>query len=132
MAGLRPSPTQQRAIQQDFRAFINALSFPCVGAKSAVANEKLNIFIGYDITSSWDDVRLQNELMEWAHAYAKAPTLFTSFRRSRPACKGSEAVRLRTQAPSLSWRRLHSARASVPSLPVWVRGLPRWHRRARS
>jgi len=49
-----------------------------------------------------------------------------------PACKGSEAVRLRTQAPSLSWRRLHSARASVPSLPVWVLGLPRWHRRARS
>jgi hypothetical protein len=48
MAGLRPSPTQQRAIQQDFRAFINALSFPCVGAKSAVANEKLKIFIGYD------------------------------------------------------------------------------------
>jgi FPC/CPF motif-containing protein YcgG len=79
MAGLRPTLAQQCAIKEHFCSFIQEMSFPCVGAKSAIASGKLKTLIGYDITSSWDDVRLQDELMEWAHEYASAPTLFSSF-----------------------------------------------------
>ena len=47
--------------------------FPCVGAKSALARGSLKIITCRSLTSSWDDVRIHRELLDWAWQYRQNP-----------------------------------------------------------
>lgn len=44
-------------------------TFPCLGAKSALANGNLKVLACHSLNSSWDDVRIHRELLEWASCY---------------------------------------------------------------
>ena len=66
-------------LAERFRAFIRDRSFPCVGAKSAVSRDQLNVVIARDIGSAWDDLRIYGALLEFATAYRRDPRLFQSF-----------------------------------------------------
>lgn len=56
-----------------FRAFIAEPNFPCVGAKSALANGLLHIIAARDLTSSWNDLEIHRALMDWTRAYKADP-----------------------------------------------------------
>ena len=56
-----------------FRTFIADPDFPCVGAKSALANGLLHIVSARDLTSSWNDLEIHRALMNWARAYKADP-----------------------------------------------------------
>ena len=58
---------------QEIRDFIADPSFPCVGAKSALARGTLKLVTCHDLTSAWDDVRIHRELIDWAHSYKRDP-----------------------------------------------------------
>jgi FPC/CPF motif-containing protein YcgG len=67
------------ALEENIREFILDRSFPCVGAKSAVQNGRLTVYVARSIESSWDDVAIQERLMRFAWDYTQEPALFTSF-----------------------------------------------------
>lgn len=60
-------------------AFIKNPDFPCVGAKSALSKGQLTICTARNIASAWNDVAIQDRLMQFAAGYRKDPALFTSF-----------------------------------------------------
>lgn len=53
--------------------------FPCVGAKAALARGTLQTIACNRIDSAWDDLRIHDALLAWAHAYRADPGLFRSF-----------------------------------------------------
>ena len=59
-----------------FRGFIRAADFPCVGAKSALARDKMRILVARDLASAWDDLRIIPELTQLAADYRQTPELF--------------------------------------------------------
>ena len=61
------------------RDHIATASFPCVGAKAAVAKGTLEVLSCNRIDSAWDDVRIHDGLLHFAAAYKKDPALFRSF-----------------------------------------------------
>jgi uncharacterized protein len=61
-------------LQKEFRSFIKASDFPCVGAKAALARGALKITIADDIRSAWNDLPIHEELLEWTREYRRAPT----------------------------------------------------------
>lgn len=62
-----------------FRQFVARSSFPCVGAKAALAKGRLRFVVARDITSAWDDLRIYPALFDLARAYRSRPQLFQSF-----------------------------------------------------
>ncbi|MGN6692100.1 MAG: guanitoxin biosynthesis heme-dependent pre-guanitoxin N-hydroxylase GntA [Sphingopyxis sp.] len=56
-----------------FRSFIEGPDFPCVGAKSALATSMLRMIEARDLRSSWNDLEIHRELLDWAHAYRDDP-----------------------------------------------------------
>ena len=67
--------TPEQLLQQ----FIAASDFPCVGAKSALKQGRLTTYRARALDSAWNDVEIQDRLMQFAWAYRSEPTLFTSF-----------------------------------------------------
>ena len=65
-------------LSRRFRTFVGAPDFPCVGAKSALANDMLRIVEAHDLTSGWNDLQIHRELLEWARAYKDDPAGFRS------------------------------------------------------
>lgn len=63
----------RRATSSQFEAFIGAPDFPCVGAKSALANDMLRTLTAHDLTSGWNDLEIHGELVGWARAYKQDP-----------------------------------------------------------
>ena len=61
-----------------FQDFIRSPEFPCVGAKSALARERMRFVIGRDIRSAWDDLRILPGLLDLAQSYRDDPVLFQS------------------------------------------------------
>jgi FPC/CPF motif-containing protein YcgG len=61
-------------LTDQFQTFIGAPAFPCVGAKSALANEMLRVVEARDLTSSWNDLEIHRELLDWARAYKTDPS----------------------------------------------------------
>jgi hypothetical protein len=49
-----------------------------VGAKSALARDKMRIVVGHNLTSAWDDLRILPELADLAFDYRQSPELFQS------------------------------------------------------
>lgn len=48
-------------------------TFPCLGAKSAMARGMLRTVVCRSLESAWDDVRIHDELLAWSSAYRKDP-----------------------------------------------------------
>jgi hypothetical protein len=65
----------ERALEE----FIRDPSFPCVGAKSALGKGQLTTYVARFIDSAWNDVDIQDQLMQFAWRYQEQPALFTSF-----------------------------------------------------
>ena len=72
-------PDAYPALQAALNAHVADAAFPCVGAKAALAKGTLEVFGCRDIRSSWDDVRIHEQLLHFAAAYRVEPTLFRSF-----------------------------------------------------
>ena len=66
-------------LRKDFRTFVEAVPFPCVGAKAALAREQITMFVAQDIRSGWDDLAIYPELAGFARAYRASPEPFNSF-----------------------------------------------------
>jgi FPC/CPF motif-containing protein YcgG len=60
-------PTSKR--QAEFLAAISEESFPCVGAKSALARGQLKVLVSHSLASAWDDVAIHSELIDWVRTY---------------------------------------------------------------
>ena len=60
-------------LAEQFKAHIAQTSFPCVGAKSALAKGLLEIVIAFDMRSAWDDLRIHDRLIGWAETYRDDP-----------------------------------------------------------
>jgi FPC/CPF motif-containing protein YcgG len=68
----------QGALERALQAYIADPSFPCLGAKAALARGTLEVVGCRDISSAWDDVRIHDALLRFAQAYRTAPALFRS------------------------------------------------------
>ena len=66
--------TSDLTLLDDFREFIHEASFPCVGAKSALAKGTLDILLARDLRSNWDDRRIYDGLNKTIEAYRKDST----------------------------------------------------------
>lgn len=76
---LRPNDRLQETFETAFKSYVQHTRFPCVGAKAALARDQIKVVACHSVTSAWDDLRLQDELMKWAHAYKRRPKMFCSF-----------------------------------------------------
>ncbi len=72
------APDRESRVAEDFRAFIRAPAFPCVGAKSALSRDKMRIIVARDIASAWNDLPVLAELHDLAASYRADPVLFQS------------------------------------------------------
>lgn len=70
MLGIEESAEQ---LETELQAWITDQGFPCVGAKSALARGNLKVVPARDITSAWNDVKIHDELLQWAWAYKDDP-----------------------------------------------------------
>ena len=68
------APIRQALFDRIFEA-----SFPCVGAKAALARGTLDTLGCRSLASAWDDVRIHDRLLAFAQAYRADPGLFRSF-----------------------------------------------------
>ena len=57
------NPAQARA---KFEDRVREPMFPCVGAKSALANDRLVVRHARDLLSGWNDLEIHEALLEWA------------------------------------------------------------------
>ena len=51
---------------EKFENLIRGPSFPCVGAKSALATGNMEFVLARDLTSAWNDLKIHEALMAWA------------------------------------------------------------------
>ena len=56
----------------EFLSYVSDPSFPCVGAKSAVARGNLRIIEARDMTSAWNDLEIHRALLDWARDFSSA------------------------------------------------------------
>jgi uncharacterized protein len=92
------------SLAQKFMSFVQADDFPCVGAKSALANHHFHYYVAADIRSTWDDLRIH-------HAIAR----FVRMSKADPAGFWSCVILFEDQAPLTEqrfeqalWARLQS------------------------
>lgn len=62
------SPAQ---LEKDLFERVADPQFPCVGAKSALANGTLKVVSCLSLNSNWDDLRIHRELLQWAADYRR-------------------------------------------------------------
>lgn len=60
-------------LEDEFRSRISHPSFPCVGAKSALARGSLKVIAGRDLESAWNDVAIHRQLLQWSADYKDDP-----------------------------------------------------------
>lgn len=76
---LVPTNDSEHPLSLKLKAFIQDKSFPCVGAKSALAKGQMRVLVARDITSGWDDTRIYPALLAFICRYRAQPDLFQSF-----------------------------------------------------
>lgn len=76
---LPPTTDDDHPLAERFREFVRSTSFPCVGAKSALAKGQMRIVVARDIRSGWDDLRIYPGLLDLAKSYAEDAVLFQTF-----------------------------------------------------
>lgn len=60
-------------LAKEFRNCIADTSFPCVGAKSALAQGSVKVIAARDLQSAWNDVAIHRELLQWSAGYKDDP-----------------------------------------------------------
>lgn len=60
-----PGADHATAVADQLRDFIRDRAFPCVGAKSALSRDKLDIMVARSITSAWDDLTITQSLLRF-------------------------------------------------------------------
>ncbi len=75
---MRSPFTDEHALVDDLRRLIESRDFPCVGAKSALANGQLKTIVARDIGSAWNDLAIHAALLRFARDYAQNPKPFQS------------------------------------------------------
>ena len=63
-----------RKLAKALRNHIAQPEFPCVGAKSALATDNLEIVAAWRLTSAWNDVAIHDRLLEWSDNYEADPS----------------------------------------------------------
>ncbi|WP_390549275.1 guanitoxin biosynthesis heme-dependent pre-guanitoxin N-hydroxylase GntA [Qipengyuania sp. MTN3-11] len=58
--------TLEKPQAREFVERIRDPAFPCVGAKSALANDRLRVRLARDLTSAWNDLEIHDALLDWA------------------------------------------------------------------
>ena len=91
-------------LAEEFKAHIAQTSFPCVGAKSALAKGLLEIVIAFDMRSAWDDLRIHDRLIKWAETYRDDPEGL----RSIAVIFSQPSILDETEFERLLWERLQS------------------------
>ena len=69
----------QPKLQRLLFAHVDDRAFPCVGAKAALARGTLEVLACDRIDSAWDDLRIHDALLNFAHEYRRDKTMFRSF-----------------------------------------------------
>lgn len=69
----------QAKLERKLFAHVAASSFPCVGAKSALARGRLTVLACDRIDSAWDDLRIHEGLLRFVESYRAEPILFQSY-----------------------------------------------------
>jgi FPC/CPF motif-containing protein YcgG len=69
----------QQRLQRMLFAHVEDRAFPCVGAKAALARGTLQVLACDRIDSAWDDLRIHDELLHFAHSYRRDKTMYRSF-----------------------------------------------------
>ena len=72
------TPASNEWLKSAFERHVSAATFPCVGAKAALAKGTLEILSARDIASAWDDLRIHERLRHFAQEYRDEPQLFRS------------------------------------------------------
>lgn len=75
---LRADRVEEAGLPESFRRFVGDPAFPCVGAKAALKRGALKVVLCRSIVSAWNDVRIHQELLDWAKDYKDDPGLFRS------------------------------------------------------
>ena len=70
---------QQNSLIERFEAHIRDKAFPCVGAKSALSRQQMNILVAGDIRCPRDDEAIYGALQDFAHAFKVSPQPFQTF-----------------------------------------------------
>ncbi|GAA0273206.1 guanitoxin biosynthesis heme-dependent pre-guanitoxin N-hydroxylase GntA [Alteraurantiacibacter aestuarii] len=70
---VREDHDRSEQLRGELEEWIGSREFPCVGAKSAMARGTLKVVAARDITSAWNDVKLHDELLQWAYSYRDDP-----------------------------------------------------------
>jgi FPC/CPF motif-containing protein YcgG len=99
-------------VREELLARVAEASFPCVGAKSALARGMLKVMPCHSLESAWDDVQIHSELLEWARAYRADPGGLRSlaavfegpFDLSEEAFEAAMWERLQSLADKDEWR----------------------------
>lgn len=68
--------SQDKQIIEEFKNFVSAADFPCVGAKSALNKGQMHFIVADDISSAWDDLRIWPRIVALAQHYRDNPELF--------------------------------------------------------
>jgi FPC/CPF motif-containing protein YcgG len=71
--------SSDEALVERFKEFLRQSTFPCVGAKSALAKDQIKVFVARDIASAWNDLPIHSEIHAFAQRYKSDPKLFQSF-----------------------------------------------------
>jgi FPC/CPF motif-containing protein YcgG len=66
------------ALSDRFAAFLRGPAFPCVGAKSALAHDAIEILEARDIRSAWNDLDIFAAVTRFAARYRASPHPFQS------------------------------------------------------
>ncbi len=91
-------------IEDQFRDFVADTMFPCVGAKSAQARGMLEVVTAFDMSSSWDDLRIHDRLLDWSEQYRDDPEGL----RSLAVIFENPADLTEEQFEKLIWERIQS------------------------
>jgi hypothetical protein len=101
---LTPDEQLVRKRAEELRSAIAEESFPCVGAKSAMARGLLSTLVCHSLESAWDDLRIHGELLRWVRAYRDNPQGL----RSLAVVFEGPADLTEEQFESAMWARLQS------------------------
>ncbi len=77
-AGLASSGAVDHPLAEEFRQFVRETTFPCVGAKSALATDGMFFIIASDIGSTWDDLHIHHQIARFVKLAQWAPDIFKS------------------------------------------------------
>ncbi len=69
-----PDAIRQADLARTLQDHVDQASFPCVGAKSALATDRLQIETAWSLTSAWNDVKIHERLLDWSDAYKSDPS----------------------------------------------------------